>query len=201
MTPAKSDADAIRMSNVQSEEEREMIPTLKGIPTVQIAYVVPDAREAARRHSAIFGSGPYFYIDLIRLRFARWNGKETVYNHGSAFGQFGDIMIELMEPRDLHDVNVLGLDSRPTSPVFHHQAFAVEKAAEMVADLGQQGYELGLHVMLESNIEAFMVDARRDCGHFIELFTPSPLTLQFYDTVKSASIGWDGSDLIRTIAI
>jgi hypothetical protein len=178
-----------------------MIPTLKSIPIVQIAYVVPDAREAARRHSAIFGSGPYFYIDHIPMRFARWNGKETVYNHGSAFGQWDDIMIEFMEPRDLHDVKVLGLDSRPISPVFHHQAFIVDKPAEVAAELGQQGYELGLHVMLESNIEAFMVDARRDCGHFIELFAPSPQALQIYDAIKSGSIGWDGSDLIRAIVI
>jgi hypothetical protein len=55
--------------------------------------------------------------------------------------------------------------------------------------------------MLESNIEAFMVDARRDCGHFIELFAPSPQSLQIYDAFKSASIGWDGSDPIRTITI
>ena len=178
-----------------------MNPILKGIPTVQIAYVVPDAREAARRHSAIYGSGPYFHIDLIPLRFTRWKGKETVYNHGCAFGQWGGIMVEFMEPRDLHDVNVMGLDSRPTSPVLHHQAFAVDKAAEMVAELGQQGYEQELHFMLESNIEGFMVDTRRDCGHFIELFTHSPQTLQFYDAVKGASIDWDGNDLIRPIAI
>jgi hypothetical protein len=178
-----------------------MIPTLKSIPTVQIAYVVPDAREAARRHSAIFGSGPYFYTDFIPLRFARWNGDETVFNHGGAFGQWGDIMVEFMEPRELHDLNVLGLDSRPISPVLHHQAFFVDKPAEMAAELGQQGYKLGLHVMLESNIEAFMVDARRDCGHFIELFAPSPQSLQVYDAFKSASIGWDGSDPIRTITI
>ena len=178
-----------------------MIPALKGIPTIQIAYVVPDAREAARRHSAIFGSGPYFYADFIPLRFARWNGEETVFNHGLAVGQWDDITMEFMEPRDLRDVNLLGLDSRPTSPVLHHQAFFVDEPAEMVAELGQQGYELGLHVMLENNIEGFMVDARRDCGHFIELFMPSPQILQINDAIKSASIGWDGSDPIRTIAI
>lgn len=178
-----------------------MIPTLKGIRTVQIAYVVPDAREAARCHSAISGSGPYFFIDHIPLRFARWNGKETVYNHGGAFGQWGDIQIEFVQPRDLHDLNVLGLENRPTSPVLHHQAFIVDKPAAVAAELGQQGYGLGLHVMLESDIEAFMVDARRACGHFIELFAPSAQALQFYDTIKSASVGWDGSDLIRTIAV
>jgi len=178
-----------------------MIPTLKGIPPVQIAYVVPDAREAARRHSAIFGSGPYFYTELIPLRFARWKGEETVFKHGAAFGQWGDIMVELIEPRELHDANVLGLDSRPTIPVLHHRAFSVENAPEIVANLEKQGYELTLHAMLESNIEAFMIDARRDCGHIIELFTPSPLTLQFYDAVRGASFGWDGSDLIRALEI
>lgn len=178
-----------------------MIPTLKGIPVVQIAYVVPEAREAAERHSAIFGSGPYFYTGLIPLRFARWKGEDTVFSHGGAFGQWGDVMIELMEPRGLHDANVMGLDSLPSGPVLHHQAFCVKKPAEIVAELEQQGYELTLHAMLESNIEAFMVDARSGCGHSIELFAPSPLTVQFYDTVKSASIGWDGSDLIRTLVI
>jgi hypothetical protein len=93
---------------------------------------------------------------------------------------------------------VLGLDSRRAS---HHHAFFVDKPAEMAAELGQQRYELGLRVMLESNIEAFTVDARRDCGHFIELFTPSPRSLQIYDPVKSALIGWGASDLIRTFAI
>lgn len=178
-----------------------MIPTLKGIPTVQIAYAVPDAQAAARRHSAIYGSGPYFYTNLIPLSFALWRGEETVFNHGGAFGQWGNIMVEFMEPHDLHDAHVMGLDSRPTSPVLHHQAFSVEKAPELVAELGRQGCELALHAMLDSNIEAFMVDARSECGHFIELFEPSPLTVQFYDSVKGASVGWDGSDLIRTFAI
>lgn len=178
-----------------------MIPTLKGISTVQIAYVVPDAREAARRHSTIYGSGPFFHTNLIPLRFARWNGLETVFNHGGAFGQWGDVMLELMEPQSQHDVNVMGLDSIPISPVLHHHAFAVEKAADVAAELGHQGYPLALHAMLESGIEAFMVDARRDCGHMIELFTHSAPTLEFYEAVKSASIDWDGSDLIRQIAI
>jgi hypothetical protein len=178
-----------------------MISTLKGIASVQIAYVTPDAREAARRHSALFGSGPYFYTDFIPLRFARCNGEETVLNHGGAFGQWGDIMMEFMEPRDLHDLNVLGLDTRPASPVLHHHAFFVDEPALMAAVLGQQGYELRLHVMLESNIEAFMVDARKACGHFIELFMPSPQSLQIYNAIKSASNGWNGSDPIRTITI
>lgn len=178
-----------------------MIPILKAAPVVQVAYVVPDAREAARRHSALFGSGPFFHVELIPLRFARWKGMETVFNHGCAFGQWGNVMIELMEPHDLHDAQVMGLDKRPTIPILHHQAFAIEKAAEIAAELGQRGHELALHAVLESDIEAFMVDTRSECGHLIELFEPSALTQQFYDLVRDESIGWDGSNLIRKFAI
>jgi len=32
-------------------------------PVKQIAYLVNDVREAALRHSAHFGSGPFFVID------------------------------------------------------------------------------------------------------------------------------------------
>jgi len=96
---------------------------------------------------------------------------------------------------------VLGLDSRPAGPLFHHHAFFVDKPAEIAAELGQQSYELGYALCWKAISRPLWSMRARDCGYFIELFTLSPQSLQIDDTVNDTSIGWDASDLIRTFAI
>jgi hypothetical protein len=46
-----------------------------------------------------------------------------------------------------------------------------------------------------------MMDCTRDYGHFVELYEPTPVLLGVYDLVRSAAVGFDGSDLIRSFKL
>ncbi|MFD2136543.1 hypothetical protein ACFSLT_18030 [Novosphingobium resinovorum] len=79
------------------------------LPIRQIAYFVPDVRAAARAHSAAFGSGPYYVADHIALTRAVHRGVERELDHSSAYGQWGEVMIEFCQqnnpgPSAFHDL-------------------------------------------------------------------------------------------------
>ena len=67
------------------------------LPIRQIAYFVPDVRVAAARHAALFGSGPYFVAEHIPLRKALYRGREGRRDHRSAYGQWGELMVECVQ--------------------------------------------------------------------------------------------------------
>ena len=94
-------------------------------PPKQIAYAVPDAFEAAQRWVKDFGAGPFFVSEHIPVTDVIYRGSPSTFDHTSAYGQWGDIMVELVQDhgtgpsvvRDLYNVDESGL---------HHLAFFVE---------------------------------------------------------------------------
>ena len=60
--------------------------TFRKYPVRQVAYYVPDVREAAKAHSANFGSGPFFVAEHIPISLCRYRGKPGVFDHTSAYG-------------------------------------------------------------------------------------------------------------------
>jgi hypothetical protein len=63
---------------------------------VQIAYHVPDPAEAAHELAARRGWGPFFLIEHIPLARCLYRGAPAALDHSSAYGQAGDVMIELI---------------------------------------------------------------------------------------------------------
>ena len=73
--------------------------SLAGIlrPAVQIAYFVSDIRSAAERMHRSFGAGPFYVIENIRLARAEHWGESCLFVHSSAYGQWGSVMLELVQ--------------------------------------------------------------------------------------------------------
>ena len=70
---------------------------LNGLAPCQIAYLVPDIRVAAERHAHTFGTGPFYVVDNIQLAYCEYRGRPGNWNHSACFGQWGNVMIELMQ--------------------------------------------------------------------------------------------------------
>ncbi|MES2493866.1 MAG: VOC family protein [Pseudomonadota bacterium] len=173
---------------------------LSEFSTCQIAYVVPDVRVAAARHAALFGSGPFFTVENIEFSWVKYRGQPTDWDHTIAIGQWGDIGIEFMQqnnagPSVLLDVTPEG----STRGAVHHMAYMVPDPAGMAARFAEAGYPLALHGALGNGIEVFMVDTLDLYGHMIELYEPTPALLAIHGYVRDQSIGWDGTDPIRTL--
>jgi len=169
------------------------------LPVRQIAYFVADIRVAAERHSALFGSGPYFVAEHIPLRLSLHRGREAPVDHSSAYGQWGEVMIEFVQqnnpgPSAFRDM------FGPGEEGLHHVALIVDDFAEARAHFEAQGMEVALYAEMMDGFAFAMMDATRRYGHMIELYQGVATLTGFYDLVRDTARGWDGKDVIRDIA-
>ena len=165
---------------------------------VQIAYHVADIRVAALDMMQKFGAGPFFFNENIQLATAEYHGEPTEFVHSSAFGQWGDVMVEMTRQendggrtpyRDMYKKGEFGL---------HHTAIFVDSVKGGIEDFANKGFELSTYcVTAQGGVEFAYIDATQTLGHMIEIYEPSPGLTGFYDMVREASIGWDGSDPLR----
>lgn len=162
----------------------------------QIAYFVPDIVTAAERHHAVFGSGPFYVAEHIPLRRCEHRGRSAELDHSSAYGQWGEIMIEFAQQnnsgpsvfRDLYPEGRQGM---------HHVALTVDNLSAALREYNDRGMETALYAELAKGQAYAMVDAIATQGHFIELYEPNVVVTFVYDLVRSAAQNFDGHRLIR----
>ncbi len=166
----------------------------------QVAYFVPDVAVAAREHSRQFGSGPYFIAEHIPLRTVLHRGREAALDHSSAYGQWGEVMIEFVQqnnpgPSAFHDL--YPEDSGRGG--FHHVALIVDSLATSRREFAHAGFVEALYAEMNDGFAFVMVDAVARYGHMIELYEGVATLTGFYDMVKNAAQGFTGADPIRHI--
>ncbi len=158
---------------------------------VQIAYAVDDVVAAAEAWVAR-GAGPFFVRNHIPVTNSRMHRQPAAFDHSSAYGQYGEVMVELLcEHHD--DADRIG----PKSGV-HHMAFFVDDVATAQTLLTRRGWPEVLFAQAGDTSFA-MHDSRSELGHLIEIYVDSPRLVGFYDTVRAAASNWDGSDPIRIL--
>jgi hypothetical protein len=155
---------------------------------VQIAYACTAVADAARAFSARTGAGPFFVIGHIPLASARVWGVDASFDHSSAYGQWGSLMVELVEEH-----------TRPLVEPgrVHHLAFMVESLTDAAAWCDRQGWPEALRAATEGGQQFAFHDARGELGHFVELYEPAGRLTSFYEMVASAAGGWTGDDPVR----
>ena len=173
-------------------------------PIRQIAYFCQDVRAAARAHHALFGSGPYFVADHIALAKSVYRGTEQPFVHSSAYGQWGDVMVEFMAQTNpdasaCHDMYPAGSGRYG----LHHVAVWVDDVDGEIARLAALGFPLAQRAEMRDGFVFAFVDTRCTLGHMLELYAPTPILTGFYDMVAKAAQSWqsEGGDLITTISL
>ncbi len=168
------------------------------LPIVQIAYHVPDPAAAAAQYAREFGWGPFFLFEHVPLTRSVHRGRPRAFDHTSAYGQAGEVMVELIcqhgdEPSALRDMY-----ARDQSGL-HHVALFVDSLPIALAEARSQGYAIALEATTADGTEFAMVDRRADLGHMIECYEPREGLAKFYAYVKRKSIDWDGRDPVRRL--
>lgn len=158
------------------------------LPIRQIAYFVADVRAAARSHSATFGSGPYFVADNIPLTRALHRGTERELDHSSAYGQWGEVMIEFCQqnnagPSAFHDLYAEGSGKAG----LHHVALFVDDLDAAVATFAAQGHQVALDATMTDGFRYVFIDTLATYGHMLELYEPTATLTGFYDTVRASA--------------
>lgn len=158
------------------------------LPVRQIAYFVPDVRAAARAHSALFGSGPYYVADNIPLTRALHRGTPRELDHSSAYGQWGEVMIEFCQqnnpgPSAFHDVYPEGSGAQG----LHHMALFVDSIDAAVAAFAGEGHQVALDAEMTDGFRYVFVDTVARYGHMLELYEPTDTLTGFYAMVRETA--------------
>jgi hypothetical protein len=164
----------------------------------QVAYFVSDIEEAAHRMVQTFGAGPFFVVREIELAEGEHRGRDCPFVHSSAYGQWGQVMMELVQQdsdgpspfRDLYSPGQQGL---------HHTATMVDSLADAYAAYEAAGFAHATRAVTKTGTEFSFMDATATLGHFIEVYERAPGLVGFYDMVASAARDWRGDDPVRML--
>jgi catechol 2,3-dioxygenase-like lactoylglutathione lyase family enzyme len=171
-------------------------------PVRQLAYFCADVRAAALAHHQAFGSGPYFVADHIPLASSEHRGQPHQFDHSSAYGQWGEVMIEFVQqsnsgPSAMHDLYPAGSGRWG----LHHAALWVEDVDVEIVRLAAQGFPLAQRSVMNDGFVFAFVDTTATYGHMLELYAPVPSLTGFYRMVAEAAKGWQGGEVLTTIAM
>ena len=154
--------------------------SLAGGP-VQLAYCVADVRAAAVDWVGR-GAGPFVVRDHIPLDDTWVADGSGLFDHSSAYGQWGDVMVELVAVHSPLGLRTVGL---------HHMAFFVPSFGDALEELTAAGYPCVMRARAGGTDFAFH-DARDALGHYIEIYEGSDGLRAFYAAVATAAADWDG---------
>ena len=168
------------------------------LPTelVQIAFTVPDLEAACREWAERVGAGPFLIRQHMQVN-ATHDGEPAIYDHSAAFGQWGPLMLELVE---LHECSPAPLNDafRHSAPnAVNHYAYFVEDLAASSAALQEQGFPLMMELVSSSGMQVHFLDGRSTIGGLIEIYEGSEHIRAHYAKVAELARDWDGSDPVR----
>lgn len=149
---------------------------------VQIAYSATGTEtleEVAADFAEKTGAGPFVFAHHIELSTCQVNGQPASFDHSSAYGWWGEIMVELVREH-----------TPPLGPIgsgVHHLAFIVENLDDAVTWCAGKGWPLILRACTKGGQEFVFCDARKQLGHFIEMYEGSQRLTEFYAYVRSLS--------------
>ena len=166
-----------------------------GLRVVQVAYATTDVRAAAGRWHELFGAGPFFVRDNVPVRRVLVDGEEAVFDHSCALGQWGNVMVELVHHHEMAPA-ALERDMRRGGTGVHHVACFVDDLEAARDQLVAGGARVVMDAQ-SNEVRFIFLDLGPELGHMVELYEETPYMSDLYALVREASIGWDGSDLIR----
>ena len=150
-------------------------------------------RELAARR----GWGPFFLFEHIPLASCLYRGAPAALDHTSAYGQAGDLMVELITQHNAGPSALRDLFA-PHERGVHHVACFVDDIAAALAEQRGAGYALALDATTANGTRFAMVDTSAELGHMLELYEGAKLAA-FYALVREAARAWDGRDPVRRL--
>lgn len=176
------------------------IPGISDLPRelVQIAYIVPDLEAACREWAEKAGVGPFLIRANMDVR-GTFQGEPAVYRHSAAFGQWGPLMLELVEIHECTPPSMYAAFAHSAPNEVNHVAYFVEDLDVASAALQERGCTLITELVTTSGMRVHFLDDRATTGGLIELYVGTEHLRALYEKVAALHEGWDGSDIIRYI--
>lgn len=165
-------------------------------PLHHVGYVVDDLEAAAQRLAETVGAGPFLHLGHVALEVATYRGAAAQYDHETAFGQWGAMIVEISrieaaDPPGLRDF----FASRP-APAIGHLGWLVDDLEAESDRLQRAGLEL-VHTGGSGPVRAHWHDGGPLFGHPVEVLQRCPEILGLYAAIGDAAAGWDGRAPLR----
>ncbi len=164
-------------------------------PIHHLGYVVEDLHRDVPRFAAATGAGPFYAMEHIPFDEVTYRGEPAVYDHSSAFGAWGPLIVELTQ---VHDARPAGLRDSLVTPGdgVGHIAWLADSLDDEIARLEAAGLT-PFHAGRTGPASAVWLDGGEQFGHPVEVLQRRDELLGFYAMVREASAGWDGSEPLR----
>lgn len=168
------------------------------IPAIHhIGYVVDDLRSGAERFAATLGAGPFLGLEHIEFEEVTFQGEPAVYDHSSAFGQWGPIIVELTQAYDARPAGLADALVKPGAGI-GHVAWLADSLEDEVARLRSLGLA-PFHTGRAGPASVVWFHGGSLIGHPVEVLQRREELEGFYAMIREASVGWDGSDPLRIL--
>ncbi|MEY3493682.1 MAG: hypothetical protein RL413_1100 [Actinomycetota bacterium] len=146
---------------------------------VQIAYAVDpsgDLERIADEFRDATGAGPFVVVRNIPLASCSISGRPGAFDHSSAYGWWGELMVELVQEHTPPLIDrISGL---------HHVAFMVPDLEQAIDWCRRRDWPTLLDAATGVGQRFVFADARGSLGHLVEMYEPSERLLGFYDHVR-----------------
>ena len=165
---------------------------------VQVAYRVDDIETACERWARTMGAGPFLLRRNMQLTTTH-RGAPAAYDHSAAFGQWGPLMLELIQVHRCFPDTLVEAVEHDVMGQLHHVACFVDDLDAASDQLQAGGVALVMEVVSTSGIRTHFLDTRSTSGCLLELYSPNPHLDGLYAQVAGLAVGWDGTDPVRVI--
>ncbi|MCC6639770.1 MAG: VOC family protein [Deltaproteobacteria bacterium] len=168
-------------------------------PIRQNGYVVHDIEAALDHWIRVLGVGPWFYLERVRVDDFRHRGVPSEIELSIGLANAGDLQIELIQQRsDTPSMYREFLDAGRAG--LQHVACWTKDYQKLYDRALALGYVVGHEGRIGGEKGRFAYfDTQAHAGTVIEISDISGPKGVFFESVRQASIDWDGSDPIRRL--
>jgi len=165
-------------------------------PVMQLGFVVPDLEHAMRHWLDKVGIGPFFVLEHVKFAQVVYKGQPSGIDMSVAIAQWGEVQVELIQ--QFNDApSIYSEFTGRENGGLQHVGVMTNSVADDLIRLGKLGIEAVQQGHTGTGIRFAYLDTDDHPGAMIELIEAGPAITGFFQMVKDAARGWDGSEPIR----
>ena len=171
---------------------------MPGLAFHHIGYVVDDLEAAIADAIAGFGAGPFYVAEHMQFDEVTFRGEPAVFDHSSAFGQWGPVRVELTVIHATDPPELAATMAPEGAGRVGHVGILVDSLEEASARL-EATCGPAYHAGRTGPVSAIWHDGRDTLGHSVELLQRNEFLIGLYARIAQSAENWDGSDPVRAM--
>jgi methylmalonyl-CoA/ethylmalonyl-CoA epimerase len=168
-------------------------------PVIQHAFVVRDMDAGLAYWTEVMGVGPFYRVEKATYREALYRGAPASPEYSVAIAYWGDAQIELVSPTSDNPSIYKEFLDEGHDGLLHHMCVTVENMGDFKSSLDGDNFETLAELALEPEGHVLYLRGSGQRWPLMEVGDFPQGIYDFFDMVKTASVGWDGKDPIRNV--